>query len=357
MSSSHPGEGGDPFTPTSPTFPWTPTTPTFPMEEDDLTPTKATFMRQNEATISSQGLNVTPVMATFPIDPLDRNTPRRAEFLISEPVLSPNRAIFTSECFTLTNDEMKGWLKAAETEDGANYDFTETSPQSSTPTTPTAAQSTPPTCLASTGLLSPATHNTAIAASSPAATSTTITGSSPPATATNTTESSSPPPQTATRPTLKPTPPSQLLDRRRRRHRDLLLTVTRLTFKLAALHPMPWGPPHPHFPRNLLNFLLLTDAELDSLARYYHQSDFSVWTYAYPETVNWDLEWLAHLRESRGKEAEVDVKRRKFGKFIGLRGCETPREESEEWERWAGRRDELMGKAEDVGFWGRRAMR
>lgn len=70
--------------------------------------------------------------------------------------------------------------------------------------------------------------------------------------------------------------------------------------------------------------------------------------------MNWDTEFFAHLKEVNGAERMINVKRRKFGKFIGLRGCETPVEELEEKNRWLRRREELALKSSDAAFWGRR---
>ena len=134
-------------------------------------------------------------------------------------------------------------------------------------------------------------------------------------------------------------------------------------------------------------FHLLTEAELDSIAHYYHQSTPGPWSEHYPASMNWDKEFLAkpsssssqsqsatcrrHGRKSsRDKDTQVwieeliktvediqasmlpsqsdgespragngnpyaglsdkeriRIKRRKVGKFIGLVGMETPAEE------------------------------
>ena len=54
------------------------------------------------------------------------------------------------------------------------------------------------------------------------------------------------------------------------------------------------------------------EAQLDSLADFYHQRHHSQWSTRYPCPISW------HERLS------MEEKRRKFGKFIGLRGCDTP---------------------------------
>lgn len=67
----------------------------------------------------------------------------------------------------------------------------------------------------------------------------------------------------------------------------------------------------------------------------------------------WDPDFLAHMGETQGSEARIKIKRRKFGKFIGLRGCETPVEEVDERSRWLRRREDMMLKTEGIGYWGR----
>ncbi|PQE27189.1 beta-xylosidase protein [Rutstroemia sp. NJR-2017a WRK4] len=81
------------------------------------------------------------------------------------------------------------------------------------------------------------------------------------------------------------------------------------------LHPLvrlTTGEFHPAFPVSLLNFWLLTSEELDDLAHFYHQRTPSAWTAMYPCPVRWN------------RHAGLEEKRRKLGKFIGLRGCDTP---------------------------------
>lgn len=51
---------------------------------------------------------------------------------------------------------------------------------------------------------------------------------------------------------------------------------------------------------------------MDELARFYHQMTRGVWTDAYPVSVRWD------------QAADLETKRRRFGRFVGLRGCESP---------------------------------
>ncbi|KEQ92039.1 hypothetical protein AUEXF2481DRAFT_91639 [Aureobasidium subglaciale EXF-2481] len=153
---------------------------------------------------------------------------------------------------------------------------------------------------------------------------------------------------------------------------QLASKIAHLKLRLAPLVPLPAGSPHPDFPRTLLDYHLLTEEQLDGIASYYHQSTPGIWTYQYPACMNWDKEMLAkrrasvaqHLRRASqvesnqwwesllaAEEAEnavvvkrrpsvqftegltdaerISIKRRKFGKFIGLMNCETPVEEIE----------------------------
>ncbi|KAL1890408.1 hypothetical protein Sste5346_008235 [Sporothrix stenoceras] len=71
--------------------------------------------------------------------------------------------------------------------------------------------------------------------------------------------------------------------------------------------------PHPSFPGNILQFWLLTDDQLEAMASYYHQRTPSEYTGCYPCPVSWPRNGLT-----------LEDKRRKFGRFIGLRGCQTP---------------------------------
>ncbi|KXT09498.1 hypothetical protein AC579_8006 [Pseudocercospora musae] len=163
--------------------------------------------------------------------------------------------------------------------------------------------------------------------------------------------------------------------------------IATLQLRLAPLVPLPEGPPHPHFPKTLMAFHLLTEDQLDSIAHYYHQSTPHKYTHHYPATMNWDKEFLAKPRVSTPTSAvskdgnqqrrhsralsqdealwledlmntvedlqtpvvpsqaeevpgssgnpyanltdkeRIRIKRRKVGKFIGLVGMETPIEE------------------------------
>ncbi|OJI84183.1 hypothetical protein ASPTUDRAFT_56125 [Aspergillus tubingensis CBS 134.48] len=97
----------------------------------------------------------------------------------------------------------------------------------------------------------------------------------------------------------------------------------------TPLHPLvssTTGHEHPDFPLSLLQYNLLTSDQLDRLAVHFHQVHPPVrGSFWYPVRIVPWLRWDG----SDGKggyvgDAEVglEVKRRRFGRFIGLRGCE-----------------------------------
>ncbi|KAF2199646.1 hypothetical protein GQ43DRAFT_375743, partial [Delitschia confertaspora ATCC 74209] len=93
--------------------------------------------------------------------------------------------------------------------------------------------------------------------------------------------------------------------------------------------PPPWF---------LLQLFLLTEDQLDRMAHYYHQSTPNHYTYKYPVTMGWDPDFLEKPKSrEEGGEGEfrlndlerLQIKMRKFAKFIGMRGAETPMWEAE----------------------------
>ncbi|KAI9878003.1 MAG: hypothetical protein M1830_002200 [Pleopsidium flavum] len=95
--------------------------------------------------------------------------------------------------------------------------------------------------------------------------------------------------------------------------------LTHLTHALHPLLSLTTSAPHPAFPRTLLHYHLLSSSDLDSLAAYYHQLSPNPYMYLYPYTENGrSLGW------SGGEGMGIEEKRRKFGRFVGLTGCETP---------------------------------
>ena len=114
------------------------------------------------------------------------------------------------------------------------------------------------------------------------------------------------------------------------RNPALAKKIQSLQLKIAPMVPMPdGGRPHSSYPKTILHFWLLTEAQLDSIAHYYHQSTPGAYTNSYPATMNWDSAFFARLAatERLSSEQRIAMKRRKLGKFIGLRNCDTPIEE------------------------------
>ncbi|RBR24828.1 uncharacterized protein FIESC28_02396 [Fusarium coffeatum] len=100
--------------------------------------------------------------------------------------------------------------------------------------------------------------------------------------------------------------------RRLAKNPNLQRKLEQMALPLAPLVQLTTGAVHPSFPTTVLNFWLLTDEQLESLAQFYHQRTPSPWTNQYPCPVTWR------------SDLPLEEKRRKMGKFIGLRGCESP---------------------------------
>ncbi|EJT73419.1 hypothetical protein GGTG_10257 [Gaeumannomyces tritici R3-111a-1] len=142
--------------------------------------------------------------------------------------------------------------------------------------------------------------------SSPTAAGSPATSWSSPATSCTTT------PAATTPTTTTFTAPTSMSTRRSAGNPALALKLEQMAMPLAPLVQMTTGRVHPAFPRTLLHFWVLTDAQLDSLAHFYHQRTPGYWTSQYPCPVRW------------GPNLPLEEKRRKMGMFIGLRGCESP---------------------------------
>ena len=105
--------------------------------------------------------------------------------------------------------------------------------------------------------------------------------------------------------------------------------ISHLETPLAALISVTSGLPHPTFPTSILQYHLLTHEQLDELARFYHQvTPPTRETFRYPAKIP---AWVSAdpERENTG-EVDLETKRRRWGRFVGLRGCETPMEGKEE---------------------------
>lgn len=89
--------------------------------------------------------------------------------------------------------------------------------------------------------------------------------------------------------------------------------VAHLSSALYPLLSVATGAPHPAFPGTLLHYHLLSEAQLDELAHFYHQRTPSVFSFSYPAPII-----------GRWSDADINDKRRRFGRFMGLRGCDSP---------------------------------
>lgn len=98
-----------------------------------------------------------------------------------------------------------------------------------------------------------------------------------------------------------------------------LHALKHLSSPLAPLVSITTGLPHPDFPRTLLAYHLLTSSQLDDIARHYHQ----VWP-PLPETSGYPIQVRAWVGTRREGELDIETKRRRLGRFMGLRGCESP---------------------------------
>lgn len=116
------------------------------------------------------------------------------------------------------------------------------------------------------------------------------------------------------------------------RNPALAAKISQLSLPLAPLVSLPNGQVHPQFPKTLLNFWLLTTDQLDELAHFYHQRTPGPWSSQYPCPINWRNDatigkWnLSPTIVQTNSYAIQEEKRMKIGRFIGLRGCESPSE-------------------------------
>jgi len=88
--------------------------------------------------------------------------------------------------------------------------------------------------------------------------------------------------------------------------------LSQMRLCLSPLVQVNTGWVHPAFPQSVLHFWLLTDSQLEGLASFYHQRTPSTLSRQYPCPIKWR------------SDLPLEEKRRKIGRFIGLRGCESP---------------------------------
>lgn len=101
-------------------------------------------------------------------------------------------------------------------------------------------------------------------------------------------------------------------ERRQVKNPELYSKISAMKLTLFPLVQLTTGEVHPRFPRTILQFWLLTNSELEEIAHFYHQRTPCHLTDHYPVTITWS------------SDLSLEEKRRKIGKFVGLRGCESP---------------------------------
>ncbi|CAK7266118.1 hypothetical protein SEPCBS119000_001859 [Sporothrix epigloea] len=106
---------------------------------------------------------------------------------------------------------------------------------------------------------------------------------------------------------------SSLAARRMARRPALEAKLRHMAQTLQPLVNAVTGAVHPDFPLTIFQYWLLNDKQLDALASFYHQRTPHPLKQHYPCPVLWPRRGLT-----------LEDKRRRFGRFIGLRGCETP---------------------------------
>ncbi|KAJ5291084.1 hypothetical protein N7478_000335 [Penicillium angulare] len=116
---------------------------------------------------------------------------------------------------------------------------------------------------------------------------------------------------------------SQLPPPRQLSHPDFQAFVQFLGQSLVPLVGCMSGEAPADFPDTLLAYKLLTHEQLDDLAWFFHQISPAIpETSHYPRPMN--KPWIG-ARAEQG--VSIETKRRRFGRFIGLQGCESPTKE------------------------------
>lgn len=114
--------------------------------------------------------------------------------------------------------------------------------------------------------------------------------------------------------------PGQLPPRRHLPRPDFDPLIQFLSQRLEPLVDCISGQIPADFPDTLLAYQLLTHKQLDNLACFFQQTAPATQeTLFYPAPMQ--KPWIG-TRAERG--VALDTKRRRFGRFIGLRGCESP---------------------------------
>jgi hypothetical protein len=100
---------------------------------------------------------------------------------------------------------------------------------------------------------------------------------------------------------------------------DFIPTLKHLSRPLCKIFSFTSALVHPSFPGSLFQFHLLTNNQLDDLARHYHQ----VWPPT-PETFQYPTSITAWVGTPDEHIIDIETKRRRIGCFIGLAGVREP---------------------------------
>ncbi|KAJ5816948.1 hypothetical protein N7447_009181 [Penicillium robsamsonii] len=100
-------------------------------------------------------------------------------------------------------------------------------------------------------------------------------------------------------------------------HPHFLPLLRHLAAQLWPLVNCETGLPHPDFPPNMLAYNLLTSAQVDNLARHFHQVYPPI-----PATFNYPICITPWIGTPEEKTLDLPTRLKRLGRFFGLRGCE-----------------------------------
>jgi len=118
------------------------------------------------------------------------------------------------------------------------------------------------------------------------------------------------------------------------RNPKLASKISQMRLTIAPIVHVETGKAAPDFPYTMLDLFLLTEDQLDAMARFYSQTSPTWRTDQYPQTMAWDLPFLDKdpSLPDACKLSELErlkVKMRMFARFVGMRGADTPHWEYE----------------------------
>ncbi|KAF2468247.1 uncharacterized protein BDR25DRAFT_335621 [Lindgomyces ingoldianus] len=121
------------------------------------------------------------------------------------------------------------------------------------------------------------------------------------------------------------------------RNPELAVKISQMRLTIAPIVHVLTGQPHPEFPSTMLGLFLLTEDQLDAMARYYSQLAPDAHTFSYPQYMDWSKPFLSKPKPGDTEDEScrlsdyerLKIKMRMFARFIGMRGAETPQWEYE----------------------------